>query len=80
MVVVISTVMASWGNYMSPLLYLSSTDMKPVALKLFKLSSYGLLKNEEFMVLTIAILFPVMLFAIFSKQIMGGSDSSGVKG
>ena len=80
MVVVITTIMNSWGNYMSPLLYLNGTDMIPVALKLFKMSDLGLMKNEEFMVLTIAILVPVTLFAIFSKQIMGGADSSGVKG
>jgi len=80
MVVVITTVMGSWGNYMSPLLYLNGTEMIPVALKLFKLSEFGLMKNEEFMILTIAILVPVALFAIFSKQIMGGADSSGVKG
>lgn len=80
MVVVITTIMGSWGNYMSPLLYLNGTEMIPVALKLFKLSEFGLMKNEEFMILTIAILVPVALFAIFSKQIMGGADSSGVKG
>jgi len=80
MVVVITTVMGSWGNYMSPLLYLDGTDMKPVALKLFKMSSLGLMKNEEFMILTIAILVPIALFAFFSRQIMGGADSSGVKG
>ena len=80
MVVVITTVMGAWGNYMGPLLYLNGTDMIPVALKLFKMSSLGLMKNEEFMILTIAILVPVALFAIFSRQIMGGSDSSGVKG
>lgn len=80
MVVIISTLMGAWGNYMGPLLYLNGTDMIPVALKLFKLSDLGLLKNEEFMVLTIAILVPVTLFAIFSKQIMGGADSSGEKG
>ena len=67
MVVVITTVMGSWGNYMSPLLYLNGTDMIPVALKLFKLSSYGLMKNEEFMILTIAILVPVILFVFFLK-------------
>lgn len=80
MVVIISNIMASWGNYMSPLLYLNGTDMIPVALKLFKMSNLGLMKNEEFMVLTIAILVPVVLFAVFSRQIMGGADSSGVKG
>lgn len=80
MVVVIATVMGAWGNYMSPLLYLDGTDMIPVALKLFKMSNLGLMKNEEFMVLTIAILIPIALFAVFSRQIMGGADSSGVKG
>lgn len=80
MVVIISTLMGAWGNYMGPLLYLNGTKMIPVALKLFKLGDLGLLKNEEFMVLTIAILVPVILFAIFSRQIMGGADSSGEKG
>jgi multiple sugar transport system permease protein len=80
MVAIIANIMGSWGNYMSPLLYLNGTEMIPVALKLFKLTSFGLMKNEEFMVLTIAIIVPVALFAIFSRQIMGGADSSGVKG
>ena len=80
MVVIISTLMGAWGNYMGPLLYLNGTKMIPVALKLFKIGDLGLLKNEEFMVLTIAILVPVILFAIFSRQIMGGADSSGEKG
>ena len=80
MVVIISTLMGAWGNYMGPLLYLNGTKMIPVALKLFKLGDLGLLKNEEFMVLTIAILVPVILFAISSRQIMGGADSSGEKG
>ena len=80
MVVIITNIMGSWGNYMGPLLYLNGTNMKPVALKLFSLSSFGLMKNEEFMVLTIAILVPVTIFAIFSRQIIGGVDASGVKG
>ena len=80
MVVVITTLVGAWGNYMGPLLYLNDTEMQPVALKLFKMTELGLMKNEEFMVLTIAILVPVILFAIFSKQIMGGADSSGLKG
>lgn len=80
MVVIITTITSSWGNYMGPLLYLNGTDMIPVALKLFKLTSFSLQKNEEFMILTIATLVPIAIFAVFSRQIIGGVDASGVKG
>lgn len=80
MVVSIFSVTGSWGNFMWPYLVLGNTEKEPIAVMLYRLSSAKLLENEYMMVLMLSIIPIVIIYALFSKQIMGGVSMSGIKG
>ena len=80
MVVSIFSVTGSWGNFMWPYLVLGNTDKEPIAVMLYRLSSAKLMENEYMMILMISIIPMVIIYALFSKQIMGGVSMSGLKG
>lgn len=80
MVLVIFTVMGQWGSYLWPMLVIPNMDT--VGVKLYKMtnSQYPLTMDSRMLVLSMSMLIPLCIFGIFSKQIMGGLDMSGVKG
>ena len=53
-----------------------------IGVNLYKVaqSGYSLAVNGRLLVLSMSMIVPLILFALFSKQIMGGLDMSGVKG
>ena len=64
---------------MRPYLILVSTEKYPVAVMLFSLTKT--LKDDETMLLTMISIVPVVImYAIFSKNIIGGVSMSGIKG
>ena len=79
-VLVIFTVMGQWGSYLWPMLIMPEVDT--VGVKLYKMtnSEYPLTMDSRMLVLTMSMLIPLFIFGVFSKQIMGGLDMSGVKG
>jgi len=80
MVLMIFTVMGEWGSYLWPILIMPDVDT--VGVKLFKMnrSEYPLSIDERMLVLSMSMMIPIVIFSIFSKNIMGGLDMSGVKG
>ena len=80
MVLSIFTIMGQWGSYLWPMLVMPNAET--IGVKLYKVaqSGYGLTVNLRMLVLMMSMIVPLTMFAIFSKQIMGGLDMSGVKG
>lgn len=80
MVVSIFSVTGTWGNFMWPFLMLGGTDREPVAVMLYQMGQGILLDNDYYMLLTLSIIPMAIVFALFSKQIMGGLSVGGLKG
>lgn len=81
MVVSIFCVTGQWGNFMWPYLILGNTDKEPVAVMLYTINQFGALRQNEYMLLLFISIIPmIIVYAIFSKQIMGGVNMSGIKG
>lgn len=82
MVVTIFSITGTWGNFMWPYLILGNSGKEPVAVLLYQMSSgSNNMKDNDYMVLMMMSIIPmVIMYAIFSKQIMGGLNMSGLKG
>ncbi len=82
MVLSIFSVMSSWSNFMWPYLLLGSTPLEPVAVRLYTASmGAGNLKPNEVMMITMLSVLPmIVVYAVFSKHIMGGLSAGGLKG
>lgn len=82
MVVSIFSITATWGNFLWPYLILGNTPREPVSVMLYRLGTglTGLMQNEYMVLLIISILPMIIMYAFFSKQIMGGLDIGGLKG
>lgn len=82
MVVTIFSITGTWGNFMWPYLVLGNTNREPVSVMLYNLgsSTSGLVENEYMLLMMISIIPMILMYAIFSKHIMGGLNMSGLKG
>lgn len=81
-VVTIFSITGTWGNFMWPYLVLGNTDREPISVMLYNLgaSTSGLLENEYMVLMMISIIPMILMYAFFSKHIMGGLNMSGLKG
>ena len=81
-VVSIFSVIGSWGNFFWPYLVLGNTDLEPVSVLLYKLTNATsqFKDNDRMLIMFLAALPSIIVFAILSKRIMGGLNMSGVKG
>lgn len=80
-VVSIYSITGTWGNFMWPYLILGNTNKEPVAVMLYQIAQTGRMMDNDYMLLLMMSIIPMILvYAIFSKQIMGGVNMSGVKG
>ena len=80
MVLTILTIIGTWSNFMWPYMLLGNTDKEPVSVMLYN-STSGLLRDDESLLLTMIACVPmIIMYAIFSKRIMGGVNMSGIKG
>lgn len=80
MVVSIFSVQASWGAFFWPYLTITQPEKQPVSVLLYTLGSGTLSQDQYVIVLMFAIIPVLVLYAVFSKYILGGSNMSGVKG
>lgn len=80
MVVSIFSVQGSWGAFFWPYLTIQEQSRQPVAVLLYTLGSGTLPQDQYVIVLMFAIIPVLIIFSIFSKYILGGSNMSGVKG
>lgn len=79
-VVALLAVIASWKDYLWPLLVLPNPDLQPVSVALPKLAANSEL-NIQLAGLFLALLIPVVLFVIFQRSFLRGVGmSGGVKG
>ena len=79
-VVAIFSITGTWSNFMWPYLMLGSTDKEPVSVMLYNLTTI-VLRDDESMLLTMISIIPmVIVYAVFSKHIIGGVNMSGLKG
>ena len=82
MVVSIFSITATWGNFLWPYLILGNSPREPVSVMLYRLGTglTGLMQNEYMMLLIISILPMIIMYAFFTRQIIGGLDIGGIKG
>jgi len=72
--------MASWKDYLWPLLVLQDQDLQPISVALPKLAAKSEI-NMQMAQLFLALIIPVILFLIFQRQFLRGVGmSGGVKG
>lgn len=81
-VVSIFTILGSWSNFFWPYLILDSTDKEPISVLLYQITNGAVVlrDNEVLMVTMIAIIPPLIIYALLSKHITGGINMSGLKG
>ncbi len=82
MVVTIFSITGTWGNFMWPYLILGNTNKEPVSVLLYRMNTAATsMKDNEYMILLMISIIPmIIMYAIFSRQIMGGLNMSGLKG
>ncbi|MEV1173158.1 hypothetical protein [Nonomuraea sp. NPDC049784] len=79
-VVALLAVIASWKDYLWPLLVLPNPDLQPVSLALPKIAA-GSELNIQMAGLFFALLIPVVLFIVFQRSFLRGVGmAGGVKG
>ncbi|KTS55490.1 ABC transporter permease, partial [Microbacterium testaceum] len=79
-VVGLLTVVASWKDYLWPLLVLPTPDNQPVSVALPRLADQTEL-SVQMAALFLSLIIPVALFLIFQRQFLrGASMAGGVKG
>lgn len=80
-VVAIFSITGTWGNFMWPYLILGNTGLEPIAVMLYNYSqSQNIMQNEYMLLLMLSIIPMIIMYIFFSKQIMGGLDMGGIKG
>lgn len=81
-VVTIFSVIGSWGNFFWPYLILGDTNREPVSVMLYNLTAGNspFKDNDRMLIMMFAAIPSIIVFAIFSKKIMGGINMSGIKG
>lgn len=79
-VVSIFSFMATWNDFLWPLLAISDEKWKTIMLHLYDYDRSGSVgKNKVLAALMIASVPPIMLFALFQRRIMQGITNVGVK-
>lgn len=81
-VVSIFSIIGSWGNFFWPYLILGDTALEPVSVLLYKLTgaTSQFKDNDRMLIMFMATVPSIIVFAVFSKRIMGGLNMSGIKG
>jgi multiple sugar transport system permease protein len=81
-VVTIFTLIASWKDFLWPLLVLSNSDLQPLMVALYHES--GVNADLPFSYLMAGLVFasvpPILLFLLFQRQIIRGVNLTGLKG
>ncbi len=81
-VITIFTVIASWKDFLWPLLVLSDDHLQPLIVSLYHQS--GINSNLPFTYLVAGLVFasipPIILFLLFQRQIIRGINLTGLKG
>lgn len=76
-------VINSWKSFMWPYLILGNTKKETISILLYQVNSGGninITETQVMLVILLSVVPPGIFYAIFSRQIMGGVNMSGVKG
>ncbi len=81
-VVTIFTIIASWKDFLWPLLVLSDNNLQPLMVALFHQSAVNSQLPFIYLIagLALASIPPIILFLIFQRQIIRGINLTGLKG
>lgn len=80
-VVTIFSVTGSWSSFMWPYLMLGNSKFEPLSVLLYMIEGSGTLQDNQIMMLMLMVAIPPLVFyALFNKQIVGGVNMSGIKG
>jgi multiple sugar transport system permease protein len=81
-VVAIFSVIGSWGNFFWPYLVLGNTELEPISVLLYKITgaTSQFKDNDRLLIMFMAAVPSIIVFAVLSKRIMGGLNMSGIKG
>lgn len=80
-VIALLTIVASWKDYLWPMLVLSSPNLQPVSVTLANMPNGAMPFSVQMAAVFLTIIIPVILFVIFQKQFLRGvSSASGLKG
>ncbi len=80
MVVVIFAVNAAWSDFLLPYLVLNGSGKETVMVRLFMFRTSNATDVEVLRAVAFSIIPPVILFAIFQKQITEGASAGAIKG
>ena len=76
---VILTMNGTWGDFFWPYMVLKEKSLKTVIVMVYDLQGW-LPSNKVIVLLTFAVLPPIIIFCFFQKYIMQGFTMSGIKG
>ncbi len=81
-VITIFTIIASWKDFLWPLLVLANDDVQPLIVSLYHQSAEHSNLPFTYLIagLTLASIPPILLFLLFQRQIMRGINLTGLKG
>jgi len=80
MVVAIFALNAAWSDFLLPYLLLANTPKETVMVRLFEFRTTNAPDTEVLRAVAFSIIPPIILFAVFQKQIMQNVVSAGIKG
>lgn len=80
MVVAIFALNAAWSDFLLPYLLLSNTPKETVMVRLFEFRTTNAPDTQVLRAVAFSIIPPIVLFAVFQKQIMQNVVSAGIKG
>lgn len=70
-----------WSDFLMPMLVLADRKLQPLPVVIYRIKSTTNIKINNYMLaLSLACIPPIIVFAFFQKQIMGGINIGGVKG
>ncbi len=81
-VITIFTVIASWKDFLWPLLVLSDNNIQPLITSLFHATEYNSYLPFNYLIVGLALTSvpPILLFLLFQRQIIRGINLTGLKG
>jgi multiple sugar transport system permease protein len=81
-VITIFTVIASWKDFLWPLLVLSDSNLQPIVVAIYHLSGTNSDLPFSYLIagLVLASIPPIVLFLLFQRQIIRGINLTGLKG
>jgi multiple sugar transport system permease protein len=80
MVVIIFAVNAAWSDFLLPYLVLNGSGKETVMVRLFQFNTSNATDVDVLRAVAFSIIPPIILFAIFQKQITLGVTAGGIKG